>query len=98
MNECGTGDRDSGRGIAKREENSNTERQTGNTEMVYAALKVRQRGLDLRGKSEKLFKEVSRREGYFSIRYKQWERWAWRGEARISGLLASKHHTPFHKY
>lgn len=59
VNECGTGDRDSGQGIAKRKEKSDTERQAGNTEMVYTSFKGRQRGSDLREKSDKSFKEVS---------------------------------------
>lgn len=59
MNECGTWDGDSRPGRAKREAKSNVGRLAGKTKIIYTALKVRKRGLDLWGKSVKRFKEVS---------------------------------------
>lgn len=59
MNECGTWDRDSRLGRAKREAKSNVGTLPGKAKIIYTALKVRKRGLDLCGKSVKGFREVS---------------------------------------
>lgn len=58
MNECGTWDGVFRPGRAKREAKSNVQRLGGKTTIIYIGLKVRERGLDLCGKSVKWFKEV----------------------------------------
>lgn len=77
-------------------------RLAGNTKIIYTALKVRQRGFDLGGKSEKWFKEVSSTsggtEGYFSNRHKQCQSWAWWGRRKsLCSADTKAAHTHLHK-
>lgn len=81
MKECGTWDRNSRLGRAKREAKSHVGRLAGKAKTIYS-LKGEEKGFGLEWEvckmvqgSEQLFK--GEKEGCFSNRHKQWESWAW---------------------